>query len=71
MGLVGHFEVEEAAKVLERISRGNRRDHFIPNEKFRLELKRSRGEFLYTKYHNNDKDNKNNNMDPALLVSIA
>ena len=25
MGLVGHFEVEEAAKVLERISHGDRR----------------------------------------------
>ena len=51
MGLVGHFEVEEAAKVLERISRSDSRDHFIPNEKFRLELKRWRGEFLYTKFH--------------------
>ena len=41
MGLVGYFEVEEAAKVLERISRGNRRDHFIPNQKFRFVLKKS------------------------------
>ena len=51
MGLVGHFEVEEAAKVNERISRGNRRYHFIPNENFMLELKRSCGEFPYTKFH--------------------
>ena len=51
VGLVGNFEVEEAANTIERFSSGDRRHHFIADGKFRLELKTPCRVVLYTEYH--------------------